>query len=133
MEKTKNEQGRKGQKGRRSKHDISFKRNVANEYRNGDLSLPQLAKKYNVRFQAIHEWVQEFSSEIALNVEENVDLMTESEQKDLDQLKKQNAVLKKKLDHEQMRNFALETMIDLAKEQMGIDLRKNSGAKQPKK
>jgi hypothetical protein len=30
-----------------------------------------------------------------------------------------------------MRNFALETMVDLAKEELGIDLRKNSGAKQP--
>jgi hypothetical protein len=30
-----------------------------------------------------------------------------------------------------MRNFALETMVDLAKEELGIDLRKNFGAKQP--
>jgi hypothetical protein len=32
-----------------------------------------------------------------------------------------------------MRNFALETMADLAKSELGIDIRKNFGAKQPKR
>jgi hypothetical protein len=57
--------------------------------------------------------------------------MTPEEKKELDLLKKQNEALKKKLEYEQMKNFALETMIDLAKEELGVDLRKNSGAKQP--
>ena len=57
--------------------------------------------------------------------------MTEQEKKELDALKKQNDALKKKLEYEQMKNFALETLVDLAKEELGIDLRKNSGAKQP--
>ena len=35
--------------------------------------------------------------------------------------------------HEQLRNFALETMADLAKTELGIDIRKNFGAKQPGK
>ena len=41
-------------------------------------------------------------------------------------------MLKKKLEYEQLKTFALETMIDLAKSELGIDLRKNSGAKPPK-
>lgn len=58
--------------------------------------------------------------------------MNEQEQKDMEALQKQLEALKKKLEYEQTKNFALETMIDLAKTELGIDLRKNSGAKQPK-
>ena len=58
--------------------------------------------------------------------------MTEQEQKEMSILQKQVEELKKKLEYEQMRNFALETMADLAKTELGIDIRKNYGAKQPK-
>ena len=46
-------------------------------------------------------------------------------------LNNQNQLLKEKLEYEQMRTFALETMIDLSKEKLGVDVRKNFGAKQP--
>ena len=58
--------------------------------------------------------------------------MTDEEQKERTELQKQLEVLKEKLEYEQMKNFALETMIDLAKSELGVDLKKNSGAKQPK-
>lgn len=58
--------------------------------------------------------------------------MTEQEQEEMTNLQKQLKSLQDKLEYEQMKNFALETMVDLAKSELGIDLRKNSGAKQPK-
>jgi hypothetical protein len=58
--------------------------------------------------------------------------MTEQEQEEMTNLQKQLKSLQDKLQYEQMKNFALETMVDLAKSELGIDLRKNSGAKQPK-
>ena len=58
--------------------------------------------------------------------------MTEQEANDFKLLKMQNEALKKKLEDDQIKIFALETMIDLAKSELGIDLRKDSGAKQPK-
>jgi hypothetical protein len=58
--------------------------------------------------------------------------MTVEEQKEVEALKQQIALLNKKLEYEQMKNFALEAMADLAKTELGIDIRKNSGAKQPK-
>jgi transposase-like protein len=129
MEKTKLSNGRKRQKGRNSKYDIAFKRKIAREYIEGNLSTTQLAEIYNVRFQYVSTWVKQFSSELA---EEPIVIpMTEQEQQDFELLKKQNDALKKKLEYEQMKNFALETMVDLAKSELGIDLRKNSGAKQP--
>ena len=130
MKSTKTSKGRKGQKGRNTKYDIALKRRVANQYLEGDLSTTQLGQIFNVPHQSISRWAKQFSCELAEDI--NNPPMTEQEQKDIALLKKQNEALKKKLEYEQMKNFALETMVDLAKSELGIDLRKNSGAKQPK-
>lgn len=122
--------GRKGQKGRSSKYDIAFKRRVANEYINGDRSLKELGQIYNIRFQAISIWAKEFSSELPPTTKAVP--VTDEEQNEKTELQKQLEALKEKLEYEQMKNFALETMIDLAKSELGVDLKKNSGAKQPK-
>jgi hypothetical protein len=84
---------------------------------------------FNVPHQSVSRWAKQFSSELADEI--IIPAMTEEEKKEFDLLKKQSVALQKKLEHEQMRNFALETLVDLAKEELGIDLRKNSGAKQP--
>ncbi len=131
MERLNKHRGIKGQKGSTPKYKLSFIRHLVSEYLHGDLSLHQLSRKYNIANQNISRWVKRFSGELA---GETILLpMTDQEQKELELLKKQNELLKKNLEQEQMKNFALETMIDLAKEQLGIDLRKNSGAKQPKR
>lgn len=129
MRKQEAAQGRKGQKGRDLKYGLAFRRKVAQDYLNGDESQRQVAARYGIDRSYVHQWSKEFSSE--LSEEENLTVMTEQEQKELDALKKQNKILKDKLDYEQMRTFALETMIDLAKEKLGVDVRKNFGAKQP--
>lgn len=129
MKKTIQDRGRKGQKGR-SVYDPTFRRKVANDYINGDLSLYQLSALYKVPPQSISRWAIRFSGELAAQA--IITPMTEQEQKDMSALQKQVEELKKKLEYEQMRNFALETMADLAKTELGIDIRKNFGAKQPK-
>jgi transposase-like protein len=88
------------------------------DYVTGDRSIHQLSRIYNIPNQNISRWVKEYSSEL-VEEESKITPMTAEEQKDFEALKKQNE--------------ALETMIDLAKTELGIDLRKNSGAKQPKK
>lgn len=129
MDNIKKAKGRKGQKGRKG-YDLAFKRKVAKEYQEGDLSTHQVGDMYCISHKSVILWSRQFSNELA---EENIILpvMTEQEKKEFEALKKQNKALQKKLDYEQLKNFALETMVDLAKEEMGIDLRKNFGAKQP--
>jgi transposase-like protein len=130
MEKTKQEVGRKGQRSN-SKRDVAFMRHVARTYIEGDWSLNQLVEIFNVPNQTINRWVLKYSDELA--EDRTNPTMTEEEQKEVKALQKQVEGLKKKLEYEQMKNFALETMADLAKTELGIDIRKNSGAKQPKK
>lgn len=121
---------KKGQQGLQSKYDISFRRKVALEYREGSLTMSQLAQQYGIKQHNVMDWVRKFSSDLAVK-QEAIPIMTPEEKQELDALKRQLSAVKQQLDYEQMKNFALETMIDLAKEELGVDLRKNSGAKQP--
>lgn len=129
MRKQQTAQGRKGQKGSTSIYDSAFRRMVAQRYQNTDESHQQVAVHFGVSRLQVLRWNKEFCCE--LSEDRTTEAMTEQEQKELDALRKQNKQLKEKLDHEQMRTFALETMIDLAKEKLGVDVRKNFGAKQP--
>lgn len=122
--------GRKGQKGRNLKYEVAFKRRVANEYINGDRSLKEVGRFFNVGHQNVSRWAKQFSSEQSQTAKAIE--VTDQEHKDTADLRKELEALKEKLEYEQMKNFALETMIDLAKSELGVDLRKNSGAKQPK-
>jgi transposase len=132
MENQQTTNGRKRQKGSKPRYNITFKRHVANRYLHGNLSLRQVSEIFNLPYQSICRWAQQFSCELADKIEVIISPMTEQEQQQFDAVKKQNELLQKVLEQEQLKNFALETMIDLAQSELGIDLRKNSGAKQPK-
>ena len=124
--------GRKGQYGSPIQYDRSFKLGVVREYIEGDQSIRQVARQFGVSAYAVRFWIKKYSSDLA-EKEEIINVsMTEEEQSAFEALQKQLEGLQKKLDYEQMKNFALETMIDLAKEELGVDIRKNSGAKQPR-
>jgi len=118
------------QKGSGYKYDAAFKRRVARQYIESDMTLTQVGQMFHIPHQHVSEWAHHFYDE--LRNEPIMAPMTEQEQKDVQALKKEVEALKKKLEFEKMRNFALETMADLAKTELGIDIRKNFGAKQPK-
>ena len=111
-------------------YDISFRRKVAMTYKEGDQSMLQVAQQFGLTKHQVKSWVRRYKPEPAVGPLKDIP-MTAEEQKELEVLKKQLGVLKEKLEYEEMKNFALETMIDLAKAELGVDLRKNSGAKQP--
>ncbi|HJW27987.1 MAG TPA: hypothetical protein VJ508_01930 [Saprospiraceae bacterium] len=74
----------------------------------------------------IRSWMKEYGSEIPLTLP----VMTEKEKAKLDAAHKRMKELEKQLEDAQMKNIALETMIDIAEEQLKISIRKKSGPKQ---
>lgn len=131
MQKT-NNSGRKGLKGRQFQYEPSFMRMVALAYENGDQSLNQVAAQFQVSRQQVKSWRLRFSSELGSPIHTD-NLMTEQEQKELEALRKQNEELAKKLEYANLQVFGLQTMIDIAEEQLKIDIRKKSGSKPSKK
>lgn len=71
-------------------------------------------------------WRQLYSSDIPLSLP----IMSEQEKHELAALKKRNKELEKHLEDAKMKNIALETLIDIAEEQLRIPIRKKSGPKQ---
>ena len=56
--------------------------------------------------------------------------MTEKEKQEVKALKKEIAEMKKRLKEEELRTLALSTMIDVAEERLGEEIRKKIGTKQ---
>ena len=71
-------------------------------------------------------WLKRYSPSIPVTLP----VMTEKEKQKLEALQKQLKELEKQLENAQMKNVALETMIDVAEEQLKIKIRKKSGPKQ---
>jgi translation initiation factor 2B subunit (eIF-2B alpha/beta/delta family) len=71
-------------------------------------------------------WQKKYASDIALTLP----IMTEKEKQKVEALRLQLKAAEKQLEDAQMKNIALETMIDIAEEQLKISIRKKSGPKQ---
>ena len=131
-----------------------LRRQVAIDYLNGGKTLRELSEAYNIPQQTISRWSMDYASDLKKRKSRILGVdMTPEEQKHYEVLrqenellkqqlssvqcdsilKKENEELKNKLEFAQMKAVAMETIIDLAKEELGIDLTKNSGAKQPVK
>jgi len=122
-------QGLKGQRGRQFEYDLSFMHLVVREYMMGDLSMAQVAEKHNINRYQLRGWIRRFSSDLSEETPTTL-ILTEKESQDQELLKKQIEELTKKLTHSQMKITGLELMIDIAEEQLNIDIRKKSGTKQ---
>jgi len=74
----------------------------------------------------IRKWMKSFASEIPLTFP----MITEQERHKLEAAHKRLKEMERQLEDAQMKNIALETMIDIAEEQLRITIRKKSGPKQ---
>ena len=107
---------------------------VCQELLSGTLSYSEAMRKYSIRSaQTIYRWVARYQSQYGSNLE----LMNPTNSApepdnplDLEELRVKNQQLQAALDLAQLENLALNTMIDIADEQLHTDIRKKSGAKQ---
>ena len=117
------EKGRKGVMGKAPIFEESFKIAVAREYLTGQLSFRQLAKKHNLpgRDTARYfvkwykQWLKKNETEVEGPSPPNSDQVIDLEH----QLKQAN-----------LRITALEMLIKVAEQELGIDIVKKSGTKQ---
>jgi transposase-like protein len=96
------------------------KNELVAEYLKGGISLRKLARKYGVNHRQIHRWVKDLGGGGSLV---GKDARYTGEQ--VAEIKR----LRKELEDAKLKNELLVAMIDIAEEQMGIDIRKKRGAK----
>lgn len=114
---------------------------VAREVITGIKGPVEAARDYNIPRINVFRWVKRYKSEVmqrqtqeALTLpimrDTNPNKKEADAEKRLQVLEEENLQLRKKLLESNLKAEALTTLIDLAEENYGISLRKNSGAKQ---
>ena len=107
---------------------------IIEEYMNSGESMETFQAKFGMGHCTLSRWMTKFglsnTSQIQFNEMKKV--VERSLEKSLRErtLEAKVAQLEKKLKEEQLKSMAYSTMIDVAEEELGIDIRKKSGAKQ---
>jgi transposase-like protein len=101
------------------KKTVASKQQIISEYLTGDQTFEALSEKYSVNARTIQTWVRAFR----LKHPPEANSMEGEGQTDL-------KVLKKQLEHAQLKTVLLDEILRLSEEHTGIDLRKKFGARQ---
>ena len=113
---------------RKSAKTIQEQEAIVTEYFTGDISFRKLGIKHDVDFRVIHEWVSRFQGKIVRKRKtkaKKMELPPVAEDLPTDVKQLQEELRKAKL-----HNKLLNAMIDIAEDQLKIDIRKKSGTKQ---
>jgi transposase-like protein len=108
------------------KYEESFKRWLAQQIANGRMTIQQAAVDFNVPHNFVWKLTKKYADQLLLTLP----VMTEEEKKKLEKQQQRIKELEKQLEDAQVKNIALETLIDVAEKDLKIDIRKKPGAKQ---
>lgn len=95
------------------------------EYLLGEKSYRQLGAKCGIDYRIIHSWVRKFQGKTVRKTKQKTEIKTISSEP----LPKEVKVLQEELRKAKLYNELLNSMIDIAEEQLKIDIRKKSGTK----
>ena len=103
---------------------VSERRQIAYKVESGVMSMEEASTRYRVQQSTIKSWIKLYTCTAKL-----VDIMAKNEQSESSSTEETKA-LQKQVEMLKLKVEALETMIDIAEEQLKIDIRKKSGTKQ---
>ena len=110
---------------RKRKFSEDFKLKIVKEYESGEFSVVEMAKIYDISFQTIYNWIYKYSkyNKQSIQVE-----MKDSQAHKIKQMEARIKELEQAVGQKQMNIDYLEKMIELAKENYDIDIKKTQTA-----
>jgi len=110
------------------KYSIEFKKRIVTDFEKGKFSVPQLERLHGVRNSLIYSWIYKFSTfnEQGFRVVE----MKDSSNKKMKELETRLKELESVVGRKQIKIDYLEKMMEIAKEELNIDIKKNFGTPQ---
>ena len=120
----------------RRKNNFSLEEKMAmiQEYLRTDVSLSGMARKYHIGHSSIPRWMANFGIPMPERVLPSTTMVQQNEKQTkaitIESLEIQLKSLQAELEREKLKNLALSTMIDVAEEELHIEIRKKAGAKQ---
>ena len=111
-------------------YEVSFRRWLVHEIDGGRMSMQEARERFSLPKweykKIIRRWQDRYSDEIHLSLE----AMSSKERTNHKALEKRIKDLEKQLEMAQLKNVALNTMIDIAENDYKLEIRKKSGPKQ---
>tara|TARA_R110002020_G_scaffold287791_4_gene503339 strand:- start:546 stop:944 length:399 start_codon:yes stop_codon:yes gene_type:complete len=110
------------------RYSEEFKRRLVSDFEKGKLSVPQLEKLHGVPHATIYRWIYKFSifNESGFRVIE----MKDSSNKKMKELEARVKELERTVGRKQIMIDYLEKMMEIAKDELDIDIKKNFGTPQ---
>ncbi len=110
------------------KYSTEFKQQIVSDYESGKFSVSQLEKLHKISNPAIYRWIYKFSifNEKGFRVVE----MKNSSQDRVKELEKRIKDLEATVGRKQIQVDYLEKIVELAKSELNIDVKKNYGTQQ---
>jgi transposase len=130
MKEVKSEQGKEKFPIGKSEFSIAHRRWLVREIESGRMTINQAIERFYFQstnpYRLVWDWCRRYAPQIVVSLP----VMTEKERQKLQSLQKRVSELEKQLQDAQMKNIALETLIDVAEEQLNVPIRKKAGARQ---
>lgn len=124
---TKNEDKRK-----HTNYSVAFKMQVVEEVENGLISAEGARKLYGISGKdSIPSWMEKYGINNRIN--KAVYVMTQKEELEIVVLRKENKRLKKALDDSHVQVLAWESLVEIAEEELQVNLKKKFGLQLAKK
>ena len=110
------------------RYSEEFKRRLVSDFEKGKFSVPQLEKLHGVPHATIYRWIYKFSifNESGFRVIE----MKDSSNKKMKELEARVKELERTVGRKQIMIDYLEKMMEIAKDELDIDIKKNFGTPQ---
>ena len=113
---------------KRRTYSEEFKRLIVKEFESGKFSVLELGRLHQIRVNVIYRWIYKYSP---LNDQgQRIVEMTKSSTQKLKELEKKIKDLEQIVGQKQIKIDYLEKMIDIAKDELDIDIKKNSDTPQ---
>ena len=109
---------------RRRKFSKDFKLKIVKGYESGEFSVVEMTKIYDISYQTIYNWIYKYSKYNKQSIQ--VVEMKDSQAHKMKQMEARIKELEQAVGQKQMNIDYLEKMIELAKENYDIDIKKNS-------
>ncbi|PZD76337.1 transposase [Mesonia sp. K7] len=106
------------------KFSEAFKKSIVNDFESGKFSVIQLERLHKIKGQIIYRWIYKYS-QVNEKGQRIVEMKDSSTQK-LKELEKKVMELERAVGQKQIQIDYLEKMIDIAKDELNIDIKKNS-------
>ncbi len=110
------------------KFSEEFKKSIVSDFESGKFSVPQLERLHNIGNPLIYKWIYKYSrsNERGQRIVEMKDSSTQK----LKALEQKIKELEQAVGKKQIQIDYLEKMIDIAKDELNIDIKKNSNTPQ---